>query len=182
MIVHLRPNVQKSDNRVAVTGQLSLTAQDVARTIREDNEADSMEWVTPQFPRGRVDAAGRALVRPDTEFDEYEDSLAVINNWRSAHSRPLYTFRFGLRRYAEAVDPNALVAQRIKRLSSIHFKLLMRPSMRLSQMQDIGGCRAVVSSVEAVSALHARYKSSEIKHKLICTDDYIATPKASGYD
>jgi ppGpp synthetase/RelA/SpoT-type nucleotidyltranferase len=140
-----------------------------------------MEWVTPQFARGRVDAAGRALVGPNTEYDEYEDSLAVINNWRSAHSRPLYTFRFGLRRYAEAVDPSALVAQRIKRLSSIYFKLRLRPNMRLSQMQDIGGCRAVVSSVDAVRALHARYKSSEIKHKLISTDDYIATPKPSGY-
>ena len=140
-----------------------------------------MEWVTPQFTRGRVDAAGRALVAPNIEHEEYETSLAVINNWRSAHSRPLYTFRFGLRRYAEAIDPSALVAQRIKRLSSIFWKLQLRPNMRLSQMQDIGGCRAVVSSVEAVRALHARYKSSEIKHKLISTDDYILNPKSSGY-
>jgi hypothetical protein len=128
-----------------------------------------------------VDAAGRALVAPNIEHEEYETSLAVINNWRSAHSRPLYTFRFGLRRYAEAIDPSALVAQRIKRLSSIFWKLQLRPNMRLSQMQDIGGCRAVVSSVEAVRALHARYKSSEIKHKLISTDDYILNPKSSGY-
>jgi ppGpp synthetase/RelA/SpoT-type nucleotidyltranferase len=148
---------------------------------RSKLKADQMEWVTPLFTRGRVDAAGRALVSPTTDYEEYEDSLGVINNWRSAHSRPLYTFRFGLRRYAEAIDPGALVAQRIKRLSSIYWKLQLRPNMRLSQMQDIGGCRAVVSSVDAVKALHARYKSSEIKHKLVSTDDYIANPKGSGY-
>ena len=48
-------------------------------------------------------------------------------------------------------------------------------------MQDIGECRTVVASVGAVRELHARYNSSEIKHKLISTDDYIATPKSSGY-
>jgi len=50
-----------------------------------------------------------------------------------------------------------------------------------SQMQDIGGCGAVVSSVQAVRLLHERYKRSEIKHKLLSTDDYIAAPKTSGY-
>ncbi|MGB6721636.1 MAG: RelA/SpoT domain-containing protein [Terracidiphilus sp.] len=161
----------------------SLTADyaDFCEHICDDSEAETMEWVTPLFKRGRVDAAGRALVSPNTEYDKFEESLAIINNWRSAHSRPLYTFRFGLRRYAERIDPNVLVAQRIKRLSSIISKLELRPSMRLSQMQDIGGCRAVVNSVKSVQALHARYKISEIKHKLVSTDDYISTPKISGY-
>jgi ppGpp synthetase/RelA/SpoT-type nucleotidyltranferase len=140
-----------------------------------------MEWVTPQFSRGQVDSAGKYLVSPDFDNQEYDKALEIVSNWRSAHSRPLYTFRFGLRRYAENIDPNVLVAQRIKRLSSIILKMQLRPTMRLSQMQDIGGCRAVVTSVEHVRQLQARYRSSEIKHKLVSTDDYISSPKTSGY-
>lgn len=53
--------------------------------------------------------------------------------------------------------------------------------MRLSQMQDIGGCRAVLGSVGQVRQLVSRYKASDIKHKLVAEDDYITTPKRSGY-
>lgn len=97
-----------------------------------------MEWVKPQYSRSQVDLAGKALLAPIDDYDNYESALSIVSNWRSAHSRPLYTFRFGLRRYAEQIDPDVLVAQRIKRLSSISLKMQIRPSMRLSQMQDIG--------------------------------------------
>ena len=142
-----------------------------------------MDWVTPQYSRSKIDAAGKELLKPPFfgESEEYDEALSIISNWRSAHSRPLYTFRFGLRRYAQEIDPNVVVAQRIKRLSSISLKLSLRNNMRLSQMQDIGGCRAVLNSLQAVQALHNRYKSSDIKHKLISVDDYIENPKSPGY-
>jgi hypothetical protein len=54
--------------------------------------------------------------------------------------------------------------------------------MKLSQMQDIGGCRAVVKSVAAVRKLSDFYQhTSRIKHKLATLDDYIATPQKTGY-
>ena len=48
-------------------------------------------------------------------------------------------------------------------------------------MQDIAGCRAVVSSVPHIQDLVQLYKQSDIKHKLIHEDDYISHPKTSGY-
>jgi hypothetical protein len=149
-----------------------------------EKEEDYMDWVTPQFSRGEVDRAGLMLAHDaidSIDYDGYFHALEVINNWRSSHSRPLYTFRFGVRRHAERVDTNALVAQRIKRLSSIRLKLNLSPNMKLSQMQDIGGCRAVVEDVKKVYKLVENYRSSEIKHKLLGMDDYIANPKPSGY-
>ena len=140
-----------------------------------------MDWVSPQYSRKRVDAAGQVLVAANPDWDELNDALSVINNWRSSHSRPLYTFRIGLRRYAEKIDDNALVAQRIKRLSSIRLKLELQPNMKLSKMQDIGGCRAVVGSVGQVKRLVQRYRDSDIKHKIVDQDDYISRPKESGY-
>lgn len=142
---------------------------------------DDMDWVSPQYSRSKVDKAGDVLIAEHPELDELNEALAVINNWRSSHSRPLYTFRLGLRRYAERVDENALVAQRIKRLSSISLKLRLSSGMKLSRMQDIGGCRAVVSSVENVTSLVGKYKKSDIKHRLLSEDDYITRPKSSGY-
>ena len=39
-----------------------------------------MEWVTPQFTRGQVDAAGRVLVDPTYEFNDFENTLEIVSN------------------------------------------------------------------------------------------------------
>jgi Region found in RelA / SpoT proteins len=140
-----------------------------------------MDWVSPQYSRSRVDSAGEILRSEPIDSQKMDEALTIINNWRSSHSRPLYTFRLGLRRHAERIDESALVAQRIKRLSSIALKLRLSRGMKLSRMHDIGGCRAVVGSTRLVAELVKRYKSSDIKHKLLREDDYIAHPKGSGY-
>lgn len=148
-----------------------------------------MAWTEPQFNRERVNAAGRALVAfdirsdvPDEQlFNAYAEAIPVVNNWRSSHSYPLNTFQVTLRNYARKVDVNCIVAQRTKRLSSIEAKLRRHQTMKLSQMQDLGGCRAIVKSVKEVRELQAQYKSSGIKHVLASVDDYISAPKNSGY-
>lgn len=53
--------------------------------------------------------------------------------------------------------------------------------MTLAQMQDIGGCRAIMTSVPDTQRLVADYRNSDIKHVLHQCDDYIADPKHSGY-
>src|SRR5438045_1819355 len=100
-----------------------------------------MKWAKPEFSKGQIDRAGKILMtRNHTDENEYIRSLQIINNWRASHNYPLNTFKVTLRRYASRVDEHYLVAQRIKRLSSISHKLDRFSSLRLSQMQDIGGC------------------------------------------
>jgi len=49
-------------------------------------------------------------------------------------------------------------------------------------MQDIGGCRAVLKSVDQVKELQDSYLNGDLKHKLVGgADDYIASPRFSGY-
>jgi hypothetical protein len=139
-----------------------------------------MAWTTPLYSRDEVDVAGRALVTPNG-FDASELALAVINNWRGSHAFPLNTFQATLRTKARRVEGTALVAQRIKRLSSIDAKLRRYPTMKLSRMQDIGGCRGVLTSVASVDKLVAIYRTSDLKHGLTGIDDYIREPKVSGY-
>lgn len=112
---------------------------------------------------------------------EFDEALKIINNWRSAHAFPLNAFQIGLRRRVRSVESSALVAQRIKRLSSIQAKLRRLDSMDLARMQDIGGCRAVVSSVRAVDKIMALHKASQMNHRLAGEKDYIRTPAPSGY-
>ncbi len=140
-----------------------------------------MAWVEPQFTKPQINWAGRALVSVTVSDDERGEALRIINNFRSSHSFPLNAFRQTLRNKALQVDSGCLVAQRIKRLSSISFKLRRFPTMNLSQMQDIGGCRAIVSTTRGVNSLHRLYRESDLKHSLVRTDDYLAQPKASGY-
>lgn len=140
-----------------------------------------MTITVPRYSKGQVDEAGATLVDSQASMDELEHALTIVSDWRAMHSFPLNTFQTTLRRKAKFADEQSLVAQRIKRLSSIESKLTRFPTMKLSRMQDIGGCRAVVSSVAQVKILVRLYRESDIKHKVIRTDDYISNPKSSGY-
>ena len=152
-----------------------------------------MAWTLPKFSKNRVNWAGEMLIAPAPDEEAYGTeeynkywtdlvgALEIINNWRSSHNFPLNTFHVGLKRRASKIDHKCITAQRIKRISSIEHKLIRFPTMTLSQMQDIGGCRAILSSVANVKALCKAYHDSEIKHELKQSDDYIASPKVSGY-
>ena len=141
-----------------------------------------MAWTQPQRSRAQVDAAGRRLAQGyENDLFGYLDALDVVNNWRASHSFPLNTFAVYLRKQSRLIDPTSLVAQRIKRMPSITAKLERFRGLRLSQLQDIGGCRAVMGSVQSVYDLIACYKASQVKHGLVKIDDYIEEPQASGY-
>jgi hypothetical protein len=142
---------------------------------------DGMAWALPLFERKEVNAAARTLIAEGSSIAELDYAYAVLNNWRAIHSFPLNTLKMGLRAKARRVDATSLTAQRIKRLSSIEAKLRRFPQMKLSQMQDIGGCRAIVNSISDVYALAEMFGESQMKHKLAHSDNYIAEPKESGY-
>ena len=140
-----------------------------------------MGYPTLQYSRTEVDQAGATLVNGTVAKNLIDEALAVISNFRSSHSFPLNILTMRLRRKSKVVSPNSLVAQRIKRLSSISAKLRRFSGLRLSQMQDIGGCRAVLSSVQEVQEMVEQFKHGSIRHELARTDDYIVQPKDSGY-
>lgn len=146
-----------------------------------------MAWTTPQFSKTEVDRAGALLISEELVDDEtWNLALQTINNWRSSHSYPLQALKMTLLNRAKKVDDRAIVAQRLKRLSSISVKLRRNPNMALSQMQDIGGCRAVVRTVRNVDALVALYEKAVAKNakagaEFVKKYDYIAAPKKDGY-
>lgn len=157
----------------------------VAALSREIWRKISVAWTPPAYTRGQVDAAGRVLAGDPIWIAERERALEVMSNWRSAHAFPLNTFQVTLRRRAQAVDKDALVSQRLKRLSSIERKLKAHGNMQLSRMHDIGGCRAIVRNIRVFDELVAKYTSSRAKNpkraNFVKAYDYIAKPKDDGY-
>jgi len=155
----------------------------------ENSDWDKMAWVEPSFTVQHVNAAGKGFLKFATssdwtveDYSAYEKALPVINNWRASHGYPLNTFQINLRHASRRFDSAPLIAQRTKRLSSIATKLARFPNMKLSQMQDIGGCRSVLHSISAVRQLDQFYaRLSQIKHRLQTRDDYISNPQRSGY-
>ena len=144
-----------------------------------------MAFTVPLFPGDIVDSSGEALnadlAATASLSGKGLNYLHVINNWRAAHAYPLNTFQATLRLRTSKVDPSSVVAQRIKRLSSIQGKLERYDWLTLSQMQDIAGCRAIVSSVEHVYELAKMYQPKYAEHELDAVNDYIRNPKSDGY-
>jgi ppGpp synthetase/RelA/SpoT-type nucleotidyltranferase len=144
-----------------------------------------MGFVEPQHDDETVDIAGDALTGDADATQELEERnlspLDVINNFRSAHAYPLNTFQPTLRERAGHVCKKPIVAQRIKRLTSIKDKLERYPDLKLSTIQDVGGGRVIVDSVPQVYKIVERYKAGYSVHELIDERDYIKGPKSDGY-
>ncbi len=154
-----------------------------------------MVWVKPQYTKGQIDRAGEILSRENPfaegiSEDEYFQAFDIVNHWRAVHAYPLQTMKMALKRRAKRVCPSAIVAQRLKRLVSIRLKLrLSRESGNhpsLSQMQDIGGCRAVLETVTQVRKVERLFEVASKKNpsrgpQFSKTFDYITKPKENGY-
>src|SRR6202795_3774642 len=119
-----------------------------------------MAFAVPQYSRREVNHAGECLIAdPNVVWIANRDQmLAIINNWRSSHAFPLQSFKMTLLSRAKKENRRPIVAQRLKRFPSIELKLRRFKDMRLAQMQDLGGCRAVVSSIRRLESLIELYE------------------------
>ncbi|NIX77068.1 RelA/SpoT domain-containing protein [Microvirga terricola] len=144
--------------------------------------ADMENWTAPEFSRNQADRAGDVLRGTVTPGDEALWVYRVINNWRQSHDFPLARIRLDLRRHARRVQKTALVVGRIKRLQSVREKLRTNDTMDLTQIQDIGGCRAVMKSMAEVNRLLEIYKErNDFEHMFRWQSPYIDNPKPTGY-
>ena len=124
--------------------------------------------------------------QPSTE--EVREAREVVEAYRSAHAAPLHAAYMGLRSCLRTegfyVDVFELdVSRRLKRLPTIEDKLRRLPTMDLSTMQDIGGCRAVLNTQEQVQRVVERFCANSLKRnrRPDRIRDYVAGPQNSGY-
>lgn len=138
--------------------------------------------MSPKYSRSYINRIGDTLLSDSCAPEEYENALQVFSDWRALHLTPLKTFQTRLRNYVNKVDPKGIVAQRLKRTSTIIDKLKNRQThMELGRMQDVGGLRAIVNNVQDVRKIESKFDTSHVKHVLRKKYDYITDPKGSGY-
>ena len=121
-----------------------------------------MAYEKPQHSLNQIDKAGKAIL----DHTQMAEGIGVLNTWRVAHRYPLNALHMTLRNRAIRIDANAITAQRLKRLESVVRKLLRQPTLQMSQMQDIGGCRAILSNMNRLNMLRFMYEASPLRHKL----------------
>ncbi|WP_213806204.1 RelA/SpoT domain-containing protein [Granulicella sp. dw_53] len=148
------------------------------------------KWSKREHGKSEIDRVAAKLLpwwtQPSsTHPDDLGKYYGIVQNWRSSHAMPLLVFRGHLAQRAESIDPKPIIAQRLKRFSSIMNKLVREPHMKLSQMQDLGGCRAIVSDIEALNSLFALYRYSnddflQSDGGMKCSN-YVKNPKLDGY-
>lgn len=84
----------------------------------------------------------------------------------------------GLRSVVQTERCTVEVSQRLKRVPTIIDKLVREPTMQLANMQDVGGCRAVLNSIDELRRVQQRLSDNR---PFLRTSDYIAEPRSSGY-
>lgn len=116
------------------------------------------------------------LVDPlDTYLDE---AFRVLVQFRAAHERPLRKATRGLRMMVATEGAGGEVSERLKRIPTIVDKLSRQPSMKLANMHDIAGCRAVLQTVDEVRGVQRRLSRNRPPLRVY---DYIEHPRESGY-
>jgi hypothetical protein len=130
-----------------------------------------------------INIAGKTLAawRPDGDQNLFEEAFNKLVAFRASHAYPLRIVTTLLGQRAHFIDPNATVYARTKRLASIISKLNRIPSMQVTTMQDLGGCRAVVDSIDSVWTLAEQFRALTPHLEEPREYDYISNPKADGY-
>lgn len=93
--------------------------------------------------KSRIDKAGRALAHPPDEITEEDLELEeVFDRYREAHLLPLTSLTATIQNAMSSAGHKYYIAQRLKRKPQV-LRKLTRLSVRLTQLQDIGGLRII---------------------------------------
>ncbi len=140
-------------------------------------------WVELKHSKKAVRRAGDYLIDLPTPIvlEEYLEHFDVLENWRSSHAYPMQSMIGYYRNKAFEIDSNAVIVRRLKRTPSIFSKLLRESGMKLDRIEDIGGCRIIVSNKANVYEIRDKIVGGRTRNILCRERDYIKSPKQSGY-
>lgn len=117
----------------------------------------------------------------DESAPKIREAFQVANNWRDAHAYPMRSVRCQLVWYMRDRKLQGVTVARLKRMQAIRRKLRREDlPQNLSQLQDLGGCRAILASIADVHTLVAALRDRS-RHDLWREDPYIDKPKDDGY-
>jgi ppGpp synthetase/RelA/SpoT-type nucleotidyltranferase len=133
-----------------------------------------------RYSKTQVQKAGETLIIDQiwkNDPESFISSMQILSDWRTRHVDSLNYITSILYDISRRVDKNAIVVKRLKRTPSIVGKLQRFKSMKLRNMQDIAGCRAILSKQKHVDKVRRQL----VKSQNFKVTDYIKNPKDDGY-
>lgn len=133
----------------------------------------------PPYSNKVIQRAGDILINNeiDKDSEEYLHSVDILSYYRNKHIEALDKTSSMLSKHTKIIDKNAIVAKRLKRIPSIINKLNGFNTMKLNRMQDIAGCRIILSTERKVRKVERELLRENCK----LLKDYIKNPKDDGY-
>lgn len=139
------------------------------------NNEDKLEYT-----KGQINRAGYIVANYSENTIEYKDAIKIVEYWRSLHEKPLQ-YWFEWINFIETKKFDFTSAQRLKRIDSITSKIKRQEKMKLTRMNDLGGCRIITKNIDEVNFMISRMIFKDLGHTCIKKYDYIENPKSSGY-
>jgi len=105
------------------------------------------------YSKTKIDNAGRALSKGVFKSEDQQIEAEIIfDDYRRAHLQPLTDTTYIIQSWLSQFDKQFYIAQRLKRRPQI-LRKMRRFSVRLTQLQDIGGNRVIVDTNADVEEL-----------------------------
>lgn len=140
-----------------------------------------------QPSKNSVRRAGSTIRRHrngECTHEQYETAISTVVAFRAQFTEPLVAVQTRLRDIHQKLEiqgeASQAVTQRLKKSTTIIDKLSRESGLDLSRMQDIGGCRVVVESLDHLRLVEQEIRTSwgsDLHH----VKDYIKEPRSSGY-
>lgn len=122
---------------------------------------------------------GPVLVSPSDTDRAFEVVSEYRRQWVEP-PHPYATFYARLFEMAQEAGEDHVVTRRLKRIDRMILKLTRHPTMALTTMEDIAGCRVVVPSLVDLRVYQERM-SARWEDRLQRVRDYIEEPRDTGY-
>lgn len=136
-----------------------------------------------KYSRNQINKAGEILIT-SSDREEVSHVINIIDDWRELHLLPLDNLYNTIIEILEKENIQIhFVSRRLKRLSSIQNKLDRNPKMGLGGLQDIGGLRIVVLTINILNKVLFILENNIPEHFELTKSptNYIENPKESGY-
>lgn len=133
-----------------------------------------------KYGRHQIDKAGDIIIS-SKKNEEVSTAIEKINDWRTLHLPVLDALQNTITPLLEKKGIKIdLQSRRLKRLTSIQYKLDLNPDMKLGGMQDIGGLRIVVPDVDTLfQALEVLRNTALEGFELVKIMNYIEKEKST---
>lgn len=133
------------------------------------------------YSKTKIEKVGRKLSKKINYTEENKEDVNELfrigHAWRMAHHEPMKNVLNHARQLMRKQKLIGPAVGRIKSMDSIRRKL---KRYRLNQIQDIGGCRCILPTINETNKL-INYFREHTKFEIITDDNYIYNPKSDGY-